>query len=122
MATGPAVLQFDAVRTARQRCWRYDWVLDIDVRDYFDISGDRAAFGSLPANAGLQHIANLWSRGCTIRAADVGHREEMVFLPLQRADLCVAMAPVAAGCLVVTATVSIAAQRLSGRNQGAPSG
>jgi group II intron reverse transcriptase/maturase len=26
----------DAVRTARQRCWRYDWVLDIDVRSYFD--------------------------------------------------------------------------------------
>jgi group II intron reverse transcriptase/maturase len=24
------------VRTARQRCWRYDWVLDIDVRSYFD--------------------------------------------------------------------------------------
>ena len=26
----------DAVRTARQRCWRYDWVLDLDVRSYFD--------------------------------------------------------------------------------------
>ena len=24
------------MRTARQRCWRYDWVLDIDVRSYFD--------------------------------------------------------------------------------------
>src|SRR5207244_1653025 len=21
---------------ARQRCWRYDWVLDIDVKGYFD--------------------------------------------------------------------------------------
>jgi retron-type reverse transcriptase len=26
----------DAVRTARQRCWRYDWVLDIDLKGYFD--------------------------------------------------------------------------------------
>src|SRR6516164_4081931 len=26
----------DAVRQARQRCWRYDWVLDIDVKAYFD--------------------------------------------------------------------------------------
>ena len=26
----------DAVRQARQRCWRYDWVLDIDVKGYFD--------------------------------------------------------------------------------------
>ena len=25
-----------AVRQARQRCWRYDWVLDIDVKGYFD--------------------------------------------------------------------------------------
>jgi group II intron reverse transcriptase/maturase len=24
------------VQAARQRCWRYDWVLDIDVRSYFD--------------------------------------------------------------------------------------
>ena len=26
----------DAVRRARQRCWRYDWVLDLDVKAYFD--------------------------------------------------------------------------------------
>ena len=26
----------DAVRQTRQRCWRYDWVLDIDVKGYFD--------------------------------------------------------------------------------------
>ena len=24
------------MRQARQRCWRYDWVLDIDVKGYFD--------------------------------------------------------------------------------------
>src|ERR1700688_3744031 len=26
----------DAVRTARQRCWRYDWGLDLDVKAFFD--------------------------------------------------------------------------------------
>ena len=26
----------DAVRAARQRCWRYDWVLDIDIKSFFD--------------------------------------------------------------------------------------
>lgn len=26
----------DAVRTARQRCWRYDWVLDMDIKGFFD--------------------------------------------------------------------------------------
>lgn len=26
----------DAIRTARQRCWRHDWVLDIDIKGFFD--------------------------------------------------------------------------------------
>ncbi len=25
----------DAVGQARQRCWRYDWVLDLDVKGFF---------------------------------------------------------------------------------------
>jgi RNA-directed DNA polymerase len=32
----PGKSAIDAVRTARQPCWRYDWVLDLDVRSYFD--------------------------------------------------------------------------------------
>src|SRR5580704_3959007 len=36
MATGPAKSAIDAVRRARQRCWRHDWVLDLDVKAYFD--------------------------------------------------------------------------------------
>jgi RNA-directed DNA polymerase len=26
----------DAIRTARQRCWRSDWVLDIDIKGFLD--------------------------------------------------------------------------------------
>ena len=26
----------DAVRAARQRCWRHDWVVDIDIKGFFD--------------------------------------------------------------------------------------
>ncbi len=26
----------DAIRTARRRCWRYDWVLDMDIKGFFD--------------------------------------------------------------------------------------
>jgi len=26
----------DAVHQARQRCWRYDWVLDLDIKGFFD--------------------------------------------------------------------------------------
>ena len=28
--------ELDAVRTARQRCLRHDWVLDIDIKAFFD--------------------------------------------------------------------------------------
>jgi retron-type reverse transcriptase len=34
----PGRSAIDAVRTARQRCWRYDWTLDIDVKGYLDAS------------------------------------------------------------------------------------
>ena len=38
----PGRSAIDAVRQARQRCWRYDWVLDIDIKGYFDsIDGER---------------------------------------------------------------------------------
>jgi len=26
----------DAVRTCRERCWRYDWVIEFDIRSFFD--------------------------------------------------------------------------------------
>jgi group II intron reverse transcriptase/maturase len=32
----PGKSAIDAVRQARQRCWRHDWVLDIDVKGYLD--------------------------------------------------------------------------------------
>jgi retron-type reverse transcriptase len=38
----PGRSAIDAVRTARQRCWQYDWVLDVDARSYFD--SNRAAY------------------------------------------------------------------------------
>ena len=32
----PGKSAVDAVRKARERCWRYDYVLDIDVKGFFD--------------------------------------------------------------------------------------
>lgn len=32
----PGKSAIDAVGQARQRCWRYDWVLDLDIRGFFD--------------------------------------------------------------------------------------
>jgi retron-type reverse transcriptase len=32
----PGKSAVDAVRQARERCWRYDWVLDLDIKGFFD--------------------------------------------------------------------------------------
>ncbi len=32
----PGKSALDAVGQARQRCWRYDWVIDLDIRSFFD--------------------------------------------------------------------------------------
>ena len=32
----PRKSALDAVGQARQRCWRYDWVLDLDIKGFFD--------------------------------------------------------------------------------------
>lgn len=32
----PAKSAHDAIGQARQRCWKYDWVLDLDIRGFFD--------------------------------------------------------------------------------------
>jgi RNA-directed DNA polymerase len=35
----PGKSAIEAVGVARQRCWRYGWVLDLDIKGFFD-SGD----------------------------------------------------------------------------------
>src|SRR5260370_35198119 len=32
----PGKSAIDAVRAARERCWRSDWVLDLDIKAFFD--------------------------------------------------------------------------------------
>lgn len=32
----PGKSAIDAVAKARQRCWRYDWVVDVDIQGFFD--------------------------------------------------------------------------------------
>ena len=32
----PGKSAVDAVHQARERCWRYDWVLDLDIKGFFD--------------------------------------------------------------------------------------
>ncbi len=36
MGIGPGGRRMMPWRVARQRCWRYDWVLDLDIKGFFD--------------------------------------------------------------------------------------
>ena len=36
MAIVRGVVAHDALAVARQRCWRQDWVFDLDIRAFFD--------------------------------------------------------------------------------------
>ena len=44
-------------RTCRQRCWRYDWVVDLDIKGFFDNIDD-----NLMRHALRKHTDNPWVR------------------------------------------------------------
>jgi RNA-directed DNA polymerase len=52
------------MRSARQRCWRYAWVLDLDIKAFFDsIDTDllmRAVRKHTDCPWALMYIARLW--------------------------------------------------------------
>jgi RNA-directed DNA polymerase len=53
----PGKSALDAVRMARQRCWRADWVIDLDIKSFFDsISHD------LVERAVAHHTDSPWVR------------------------------------------------------------
>ena len=51
----PGRSQLDAVSACRQRCWRYDWVIDMDIQKFFD-SVDHA----LMLKAVARHTDDAW--------------------------------------------------------------
>lgn len=51
----PGRSAIDAVRTARVRCWRYDWVVDLDIKGFFD-----SIDWGLLLRAVRKHAPNRW--------------------------------------------------------------
>ena len=68
----PGRSALDAVATCRQRCWRYDWVIDLDIRTFFD---------SIPHDRLLA-----WVSKHTNRQWVVLYVERWLKAPLQRED------------------------------------
>ena len=74
----PGRSAIDAVRMARQRCWCYDWVLDIDIKAFFD-SIDHV----LLLRAVRRHTDGAWV---------LLHVERWLKTPMQREDGAVGLA------------------------------
>jgi RNA-directed DNA polymerase len=51
----PGRSAIQAVRTARERCWRYDWVVDLDIKSFFD-----SIDWELLLRAVRKHAPNRW--------------------------------------------------------------
>jgi RNA-directed DNA polymerase len=49
----PGTSAIDAVRTARERCWRYDWVLDLDIKGFLDPVSYSPLAHEAPSNSSL---------------------------------------------------------------------
>ena len=74
MATGRASRPTDALAACRRRCWKYDWIIDLDVQKFFDTvpwdlvvravrGGDRLPAGCCCMSSGG------WLRRCSTRTA-----------------------------------------------------
>ena len=100
----PGKSAIDAVRTARERCWRYDWVLDLDIKGFFDsIDWElmlravrhqscasrcfaRPSAGSRPRSAGLRLSSRL--SGASAMSTRRPSDQQAVRQPLSAIKLC----------------------------------
>ena len=71
----PGRSAIDAVRTARQRCWRYDWVLDIDIKAFFDSIPHKLLLKALRAHTQCRWV--------------LLYVERWLKAPMQREDGCI---------------------------------
>ena len=68
----PGKSAIDAVRRARERCWRYDYVLDIDVKGFFDTLDWALLLKAVRASHGLPVAAALYRALVEGASADGG--------------------------------------------------
>ena len=61
----PGKSAVEAVGVARKRCWRYDWVLDIDVKGFFDNIDHELLMRAVRKHTGCKWIRLYIQRGLT---------------------------------------------------------
>src|SRR6266545_3096076 len=56
----PGKSQLDAARACRERCWEYDWVIDLDIRKFFDSVRWDLIVKAVLANLFMHYAFDLW--------------------------------------------------------------
>jgi RNA-directed DNA polymerase len=88
----PGRQQHHALETARQRCWRYDWAVEIDIKGYFDNIDHELLLGLLREHTDLKwlllYVERWLKAGCygmdstTIKVSEKGSPQGSVISPL----------------------------------------
>lgn len=64
----PRKSAIEAVGVARRRCWRYDWVLDLDIKGFFDNLDHELLMRAVRKHTGCKWIVlyiERWLKACT---------------------------------------------------------
>jgi RNA-directed DNA polymerase len=72
----------DAVEVCKQRCWKRDWVIDLDIKAFFDTVSRDLVVKAVEANTDLPwvvlYVKRSAPRGAVFRAEVRGHRHRPV--------------------------------------------
>ena len=59
----PGRSALDAVGVGRERCWRQDWVLDLDLKSFFDSVPHDLVLKAVARHSDLRCVLCMWSGG-----------------------------------------------------------
>ena len=80
MATGRDARSSDALAACRQRCWKYDWVIDFDVQKFFDSAPWDLMVRAVEAVTDCPGCCCMssggWLRRCSTRTARLCERDK----------------------------------------------
>ena len=57
----------DAMATCRQRCWKKDWVIDLDIRSFFDSLDHDLVIGQCLSTRISDGFCSMWNGGSKLR-------------------------------------------------------
>jgi len=76
----PGKSAIDAVGKARQRCWRYNWVLDLDIKSFFDTIDHELLLRAVRKHTDCKWVIPRHNRSGK-KPAEIGAESSVILLP-----------------------------------------